>query len=194
MTSFHSLPCFAALHQLTELTIHMRNDFMGVSLTPLVKSCPSTVQSLILHGFGCKVEQEMPPTFSVQNLSLLESHLPALTELELSHSVITIPGDDITCLSKLKSLSFFGSHIFVDDELKLSLLTNLTSLNLTDAECYWEETWAEALHTFTAWPALQLLKADCCSLFDKRTMVDLTTVSEVHVAHFDSVKELGLPG
>ena len=191
---FHSLPSFAALHQLTELKIYMRNDFLGVSFAPLVKSCPSTLRSLILHGFGCSVEQEQPPVSSVRSLRLLEDHLPALTLLELGRSVVTIPGDGITCLSKLKSLSFFGSDIYVDGELEVSLLTNLTHLNLTEATCFWEDAWVEALDTFTAWPALQMLKAHGCNIFDKHTRMDLTTVLEVHVDHIDSVKGLGLPG
>ena len=192
--SFHSLPSFAALRQLTELKISMRNDFLGASFAPLVKSCPSTVQSLVLDGFGCTVEQEQPPIFSVHDLNLLESHLPSLTHLELGHSVVTIPGDSITCLSKLKCLSFRQSDVYVDGELEVSLLTNLTHLNLTAATCFWEDAWVEALDTFTAWPALQVLKATHCNLFDKRTKMDLTTVLEVHVDHFDGVRELGSPG
>ena len=190
---FHSLPSFAALHQLTDLTIHMRNDFSGVSFAPLAKSCPSTVQSLVLHGFAWSAYREESVALSVHALSLLENYLPALTTLELGHSVVT-PGEDITCLSKLKSLGFWKSTILVNDELEVSLLTNLTLLNLSKARCIWENILAPILDTFIAWPALQVLKADGCNLFGRRTNMDVTTVLEVHVDHFYGVTEPGLPG
>ena len=171
----------------------MRNDFSGVSFAPLVKSCPSTVQSLVLHGFGWSAYREESVALSVHALSLLENYLPALTTLELGHSVVT-PGEDITCLSKLKSLGFWKSTILVNDELEVSLLTNLTLLNLSKARCIWENILAPILDTFIAWPALQILKADGCNLFGRRTNMDLTTVLEVHVDHFYGVTEPGLPG
>ena len=69
-----------------------------------------------------------------------------------------------------------------------------THLKLTDATCFWEDAWVQVLDTFTAWPALQVLKAKGCNLFDMHTKMDLITVLEVHVDYFDGVRELGLPG
>ena len=143
---------------------------------------------------GCTLEQEQPPAFSVHSLCLLETHLPALTALELGHSIFTIPGEGIICLSKLKSLSFFGSDIYVDGELQVSLITELTHLNLTEATCFWGDAWVEALVTFTAWPALQVLKVQNCTLFDGRTNIDLATVLEMHVDHSNGLEVFGLPG
>ena len=183
-SSFHSLPSFAPLHQLTELTVHMRNDINGESFPSLVKSCPDTVENLYLEGFGSSVEDEQPPVYAVHSMMLLESHLPALTRLELTHSVVRIPGEDITCLSKLKSLSLCDSEIYVDGQLEVTLLTGLTHLDLTGATCYWEDAWVDVLDAFTAWPSLAMFKCYNCNIFDMSTVMDLSTVGEVHVGHF----------
>ena len=81
-----------------------------------------TVQSLVLHGFGNPTDKAQ----SSVHLTLFESHLPALTALELDDSFVTTAGGDITCLSKLKSLHLTG-------ELQVTLLTDLTYLNLSKA-------------------------------------------------------------
>ncbi|KAL3144385.1 hypothetical protein ABBQ32_004139 [Trebouxia sp. C0010 RCD-2024] len=178
------IPSFAALQQLTELTIHMRNDFDGDSFPCLIRSCPDSMESLILGGFGSAVEQEQPPLCAVRHLTLLEDHLPALTSLELSDCVITIPGEDITCLRKLRSLSLCRSEVYVDGQLEVTLLTKLTCLDLTEATCYWDDAWVEALDMFTAWPALAVLKIMGCNLFDIHTVMDASHVAEVHMGHF----------
>ena len=183
-SSFHSLPSFAPLHQLTELTICMRNDLNGESFPSLVKSCPDTVENLILEGFGSPVEDEQPPVLAVHSMMLLEGHLPALTRLELTHSVVRIPGEDITCLSKLKTLSLCDSDIYVDGQLEVTLLTDLTQLDLSGATCYWEDAWVDALDAFTAWPSLAIFKSYNCNLFDMSTVMDVSTVREVHIGHF----------
>ena len=183
-SSFHSLPSFAPLHQLTQLTVHMRNDVHGESFSSLVSTCPDTVENLILEGFGSSVEDEQPPVLAVHSMMLLESHLPALTRLELTHSVVRIPGEDITCLSKLKSLSLCDSDIYVDGQLEVTLLTDLTHLDLTGATCYWEDAWVDVLDAFTAWPSLAIFKCYNCNLFDTNTVMDVSTVGEVHIDHF----------
>ena len=183
-SSFHSLPSFAPLHQLTQLTVCMRNDLNGESFSSLMKSCPNTVENLILEGFGSLVEDEQPPVRAVHSVMLLEFHLPALTRLELTHSVVRIPGEDITCLSKLKNLSLSNSDIYVDGQLEVTLLTDLTHLDLTDATCYWEDAWVDALDAFTAWPSLVIFKSYSCNLFDESTTMDVSTVREVHIDHF----------
>ena len=183
--SFNPIPPFAALRQLTELTIHMRNDFIGDSFPALIRGCPDSVESLILEGFGSEVEQEQPPLFSVHHLTLLEDHLPALTSLELNDCVITIPGEDVTCLSKLSSLSLCRSEVYVDGQLEVTLLTKLTCLDLTGCICYWDDAWVEALDMFTAWPALAVLKVVNCNLFDTHTVVDVSHVGEVHMGHIE---------
>ena len=179
--TFHHLPSFATLSHLTELTVNMRNDFYGTSFADLVRSSPSTLQSMMLRGFGSAWEQEQPPAFSVRSLSVLEQHLPTLTRLELSDSTVTIPGDSITSLSNLRSLSLAESEIYVDGELEVTTLTNLTLLDLTGATCYWEDAWVEALDEFSAWPELKVMKAIQCNLFDRRTKMHLDTMREVHL-------------
>ena len=190
--SFHLLPSFAALHQLTELTVHMRNDFDGEVFPFLVDSCPDSVESLILEGFGSLVEDdEQPPARAVRSLTLLEDNLPALTRLELAHSAVRILGEGITCLSKLKSLSLCHSEIYVDGQLEVTLLTRLTHLDLAEATCYWEDAWVDALDTFTAWPALAVLKAYKCNIFDMNTVMDVPSVREIHVGHFSHFADPG---
>ncbi|KAL3154802.1 hypothetical protein ABBQ38_011346 [Trebouxia sp. C0009 RCD-2024] len=179
------IPCFGALQQLTELTIYMRNDFDGDSFPCLIRSCPDSVERLILGGFGSAVEHEQPPLCAVRDLMSLEDHLPALTSLELSDCVITIPGEDITCLRKLRSLSLCRSEVYVDGQLEVTLLTKLTCLDLTEATCYWDDAWVEALDIFTAWPALAVLKIMSCNLFDIHTVMDVSHVGEVHMGHFE---------
>lgn len=182
-SSFHELPSFAALHQLRQLTVHMRNDIFGTSFPSLVESCPDTMESLILEGFGSQVEEQRPPVLAVHSLKLLEDNLPALTRLELAFSVVRIPGNDITCLRTLKSLGLCYSNIYVDGQLEISLLTNLTHLDLNGAICFWEDAWVDALDAFTAWPSLAVFKLYNCNLFDMNTVVDVSTVGEVHVGH-----------
>ena len=114
----------------------------------------------------------------------MSDNLPALTRLELAQSVVRVPGEDITCLSKLKTLSLRCSEIYVDGQLEVTLLTNLTYLDLTGATCYWEDAWVDVLDAFTAWPSLAVLKVYECNLFDINTAMDMSTVREVHVGHF----------
>lgn len=189
--SFNLLPSFTALRQLTELTIHMRNDFDGDSFPTLVQGCPNSVESLLLEGFGLDVEEEQPPRCAVRSLTLLEDHLPALTRLELAGSVVLIPGEDITCLSKLRSLSLCRSEVYVDGQLEVTVLTKLTCLDLTETTCYWGDAWVDALDMFTAWPALAVLKALNCNLFDTHTVMDVSHVREVHMGHFEVYVEPG---
>ena len=189
--SFRSLPSFAPLHQLTQLTVHMRNDVNGDSFPCLVKSCPHTLESLILEGFGSTMEDEQPPVFAVRSLMLLEDNLPAVTRLELAQSVVRIPGEDITCLSKLKSLSLCDSEIYVDGQLEVTLLTDLTHLDLTGTTCFWEDAWVDALDAFTAWPSLAVFKVYNCNLFDVSTVMDVSTVREVHLGHFSQFAQPG---
>ena len=188
--SFHLLPSFAALHQLTELTVHMRNDFDGEVFPFLVDNCPDSVESLILEGFGA-VEEHRPPLRAVRSLTLLEDNLPALTRLELAHSAVRILGEGITCLSKLKSLSLCHSEIYVDGQLEVTLLTRLTHLDLAEATCCWEDAWVDALDTFTAWPGLAVLKVYNCNMFDMYTIMDVSSVREVDVGHFSHFADPG---
>ena len=102
--SFHHLPTLATLRYLTKLTVNLLNDSCGTSFADVVQSSPSTLQSLVLHGYVPARHPEHPPSFSVRSLGLLEQHLPILTSLELCKSVITIQGESITCLTKLRSL------------------------------------------------------------------------------------------
>ena len=178
---FHRPPSFATLSHLTELTVSMRNDVYGMCFAFLVQSCPSTLQSLILRGFGLRLEVEQPPAFSVRSLDLLEQHLPTLTRLQLSHSTVTIPGDSITCLSNLRSLSLAESEIYGDRELEITKLTNLTLLDLTGAICYQENLSMWGLDKFTAWPELKVMKATQCTLFHRCTKMCLDTMHEVHL-------------
>ena len=180
-SSFHPLPSFSALHQLTQLTVHMRNDSNGRSFPSLVKSCPDTVESLILEGFGLPEED----VGTVSSLTILESTLPVLTRLKIARSVVRVSGGDITCLSKLKSLSLCHLEIYVGGQLEVTLLTNLTHLDLTGAKCYWEDPLVDAFETFTAWPSLAVLKIYDCNVFDISTVMDVSTVKEVHAGHFD---------
>lgn len=182
--SFRSLPSFAPLYQLTQLTVQMRNDLSGERFPCLIQSCPDTVESLILEGFGSTVEDEQPPVFAVRSLMLLEHNLPAVTRLELAQSVVRIPGEDITCLRKLRSLSLCDSEIYVDGQLEVTLLTDLTHLDLTGATCFWEDAWVDALDAFTAWPSLAIFKAYNCNMIDMSTVMDVSTVREVHLGHF----------
>ena len=142
------------------------------------------MESLTLDGFGSLGEDEQPPAFAGSSLRLLEDNLPALTRLELAHSVVRVPGEDITCLSKLKSLNLSYSDIYVDGQLEVTLLTNLTHLDLTDATCFWEDAWVDVHDAFTAWPSLAVFKVYECNLFDMSTVMDLSTVREVHLGNF----------
>ena len=134
------------------------------------------MESLILESFGSQDEVQQPPVFAVSSLMLLEDNLPALT-LELAHSVVRVLGDDITCLSKLKTLSLNSSKIYVDGHLEVTLLTNVTHLDLTRATCYWEDAVLDALNAFTAWPSLAVLKVCKCNLFDIDTVMDVCPLS-----------------
>ena len=182
--SFHLLPCFAALHQLTKLTVHMCNDFDGETFPFLVDSWPDSVESLILEGFGSSVPCARPPTRAVRSLTLLEDNLPALTRLELAHSVVRILGKGITCFSKLKSLSLCYSEMYVDGQLEVTLLTRLTHLDLAGATCYWEDAGVDPLDILMAWPALAVLKTNNSNIFDVNTVMDVSSVREIHVDHF----------
>ena len=141
------------------------------------------MDSLILEGFGSRVEDQRPPVLAVHSLMLLEDNLPALTRVDLSFSVVRIPGNDITCLSTLESLGLCYSYIYVDGQLQISLLSNLTHLDLNGAIFLLEDAWVDALDAFTARPALAIFKLYSCNLFDMNTVMDVSTVGEVHVGH-----------
>ena len=89
---------------------------------------------------------------------------------------IELPGNSITCLSKLKSLSLCDSLVYVDGQSLITLLTKLTYLDLTDV------TGLEALDSFPAWPALEILKAHGCGLFNVYTLMHVPNVREIHLS------------
>ncbi|DBA78567.1 TPA: hypothetical protein ACH3X2_007880 [Trebouxia sp. C0005] len=159
----------------------MRNDLHGDMFPALVKGCPDTVQSMTLESFGSGVEHGRPPIYSVKNLHLLQSHLTALTHLALTSSVVTIPGDDILSLSKLKSLSLHATEVYVDGQLEVTRLTNLTYLDLSQVCCFWVDAWVEALDSFTSWPRLVVLNLLNCNLVDQQTDLDCSSVRELHL-------------
>lgn len=175
------VPDLIALRHLTDLTVQMRNDLRGDMFPALVKGCPDTLQSMTLQSFGSEVEDEQPPVHSMQSLHLLESHLTALTHLAITNSVVTIPGDDISCLSRLKSLSLHATEIYVDGQLDVTCLTNLTYLDLSEICCFWDDAWVEALDSFTSWPGLQVLKLVNGNLIDQQTDLDCSSVKELHL-------------
>lgn len=181
LPTIQQVPSLTALTHLTQLTVQLRNDVYGTMFPALVKRCPDTLQSMTLQGFGSEIEQEQPPMHSVRSLNLLQTHLSALTHLALTQSVVTIPGDDITCLSRLKSLSFRDAEIYVDGELEVTSLTHLTYLDLSGVCCYWEDAWVEAADTFTSWPGLDVLKLSKCNMVDQHTELDVTSVRELHI-------------
>ena len=175
------VPNLTALRHLTDLTVQMRNDLRGDMFPALVKGCPDTLQSMTLQSFGSGVEDEQPPIHSVSSLHLIQSHLTALTHLALTNSVVTIPGDDISCLSKLKSLSLYATEVYVDGQLDVTRLTKLTYLDLSEVCCFWEDAWVEALDSFTSWPGLDVLKLLNCNLIDQQTDLDCSSVKELHL-------------
>jgi len=176
-----SVPDLLALRHLTDLTVQMRNDLHGDVFPALVKGCPDTLLSMTLQNFGSEVEDEQPPVHSVQSLDMFQSHLTALTHLALTNSFLTIPGDDISCLSKLKSLSLHATEVYVDGQLDVTRLTNLTYLDLSEICCFWEDAWVEALDSFTSWPGLDVLKLVNCNLVDQQTDLDCSSVKELHL-------------
>ena len=175
------VPDLTALRHLTDLTVQMRNDLRGDMFPALVKGCPDTLQSMTLQSFGSGVEDGQPPIHSMQSLHLFQSHLTALTHLALTKSVVTIPGDDISCLSKLKSLSLHATEVYVDGQLEVTRLTNLTYLDLSQVCCFLVDAWVEALDSFTSWPRLDVLKLLNCNLVDQQTDLDCSSVKELHL-------------
>lgn len=176
-----TMPDLTPLCRLTRLQVKMQNDVDGDMLSQLIACCPDSLQSLKLHGFGSE-DNSQPPVASLKTLNLLEHHLPALTKLELDECVVTIPGEDITCLSKLNSLGLSQSEVYVDGALDVERLTALTYLDLTDTTCYWEDAWIEVLDTFTPWPKLRILKTSGCNMFDNKTRVVVDALQEAHVS------------
>ena len=177
------LPFLTHLTNLTELNIHMRNDVHGMTFPLLLVRLPPSIQRLNLEGFGSQLDDEQPPRYSV----VLQDHsfasLAALTHLELTKSSVTIPGDSITCLSRLSSLNLSNSEVYVDGQLEVSQLTNLTCLELTQTLCFWEDAWVEALDAFEAWPRLKVLKLLGSNLLDGRTVLTAPGVDELEVMY-----------
>lgn len=176
--SIQMIPHLTLLNRLTELTVRMRNDILGITFNDLIQRCPDSLQSLNLHGFGytgAEDEQQFP----VQSLHLLQHHLPALTQLHMTGSLLWIV-EDITCLSKLQSLTLAKSLVYVQETLEIELLTALTFLDLSDSLI--DGTGVGTLGTFTAWPSLRVLKIKGCSLFRSQTSMDFAMVQEAHVS------------
>ena len=158
----------------------MSNDIQGLMYPLLLERLPVSLQSLTLEEFGSKLDDEQP---AIHGLSLDAplDHLTALTHLALTNCLISIPGDSLTRLSTLQSLSLSKSEIYVDGQLEVSRLTQLTQLDLTETTCYWEDAWVEALDAFEAWPRLQVLKLTGCNIVDTRTKLTVPLVTELHV-------------
>ena len=191
-----TVPDLTALHSLTDLTVQMRNDVYGDMFPALVKSCPGSLQRLSLEGFGSDMAQQQapypePPQHSVRSLNLLECHLPALTHLSLTRCTITIPGEDITCLTKLKSLSLKSSDLYIK-QLAVETLTNLTYLDLSKASCYWEDPWAVPASSFTSWPGLEVLDLTLCNMVGWNTVLNVASVQELHI-DLPTSSDLSLP-
>ena len=142
---------------------------------------PDSLQSLSLHGCGYNgsVDEQQVP---VQSLHLLQHRLPALTQLQLTGSLLSFV-EDITRLSKLQSLTLARSLLYVERTLEIERLTALTFLDLSHT--VWslaDGTGVSTLVAFTAWPSLRVLKIECCSLFSSQTSVDFAMVQEAHVS------------
>ena len=101
----------------------------------------------------------------------------------LSSALRYASGDSITCLSRLQSLDLNDSQVYVDGELEVSRLTNLTYLDLTQTICFWEDAWVEAMDTFEAWPSLKILKLVGTNLVDRQTVLKAPGVSELELLY-----------
>lgn len=176
------LPFFTGITGLTELTINMRNDVHGEMLSFLLIRLPASIQSLSLDGFGSQTDEEQPPAYSAKLGSSDElSHLTALTHLAMTNSSLSIPEDNIICLSQLQSLDLSHSEVYVDGQLDVFQLTQLTHLDLTSTNCFWEDAWVEALDAFVAWPNLKVLKLQACNIVDAETVLTAPGVDELEV-------------
>ena len=117
-----------------------------------------------------------------QSLHLLQHHLPALTQLQMTGSLLWIV-EDITCLSKLQSLTLAKSAVYVQGTLEMERLTALTFLDLSHTDCCLVDgTSVSTLGIFTAWPSLRVLKIEGCNLFRSQTSMDCAMVQEAHVS------------
>ena len=188
LTELQRMPKLSTLSCLTELEVKMRNDVHGGMVAELIKHCPYSLQILRLHAFGYETECEEPHTWGLQTLDLLEHYLPALTQLQFEDCALTIPGDDITCLSKLSSLSLKSSLVYWDKAPHFEHLMALTYLDLTSTLCHWQND-RPSLHVFTAGPGLLVLKTSDCTMFNRKTHMVLNKIKEIHM-NGDSLLEI----
>lgn len=154
-----TFPVLTGITSLTELTIDMRNDTYGKHFYELMPRLPTSIQRLILRGFGSSIKCKIVPAHGTQLAAhMLLTSLTALTHLSLTKSLVSIVSDGITCLSSLQSLDLSSSQVCVDEQLELSQLTRLTCLDFTFTVCFCGDIRLEPLDIFQAWPNLKVPK------------------------------------
>ncbi len=112
---------------------------------------------------------------------MLGSAAASLTCLELLRCQFGFGGSGISCLAHLKSLSLQGSEVWGDPS-DITMLTNLTLLDLSESEWDWPNSGRAAdMLLFTGWSALQVLKLSDCSLFNQQTALHLPCVVDLQL-------------
>ena len=191
----------------------MRDDSQGEGMCNVLQNCPQSLQGLLLQGFGAisacsqshseqlQLEATPPctdyrleglPQIPVykEALHLLGRVLPHLASLELRSCAVTVSTSCIAQLGGLTSLSFEGSHVYIQDEQHLKALTGWVVLNFADsifdridnqqAGNPENEPVNPTFTSFACWPALKVLHVQGCSLFPAATDMRLFTLRDLH--------------
>ena len=183
-TSFEmfAFPSLTHLAELTTLQIRAEN---GSGSPPaeliqyILNRCPETLEHVTLDLLSLRNRDGQRSAIQ----QVLGSAAASLTCLELSYCVFSFGGSSISCLAHLKSLSLQGSIVW-DDASDITMLTNLTLLDLSESLWNWPKHYYRTVPVmllFTGWSALQVLKLSNCSLFDRQSVLQLPNVVDLQL-------------
>ena len=184
------------LRKLKTLTVHAEYNGdepqSADAIRHSMRQCPATLEQLAIHGLDICYVNDVSRSLEY----VLGTTLAHLTCLQLTTSYLCLDKGSLTCFMHLRSLSFERSDIYaaVDFTANLTWLSRLTSLNLGDS------TWfnlsagdvedmpeSAAFTSFHGWPALKVLKIDCCNLFGLSTALYISEVQDVQVYYHSHV-------
>ncbi len=177
-----AFPNLNHLAELTTLQIRAENG-SGSPPAELVQynlnRCPETLKHVTLDRLS--LWHRDGQRSAVQQV--LGSAAASLTCLELSHCDFGFGGSSISCLAHLKSMSFQGSTVWSDPS-DITMLTNLTLLDLSASEWHWPKRYhsrVPVMLLFTGWSALQVLKLSKCSLFGSQSVLRLPNLVDLQL-------------
>lgn len=151
-------------------------------LLSCLQTCPVSLQSFSMRQSKQLRRHRLAFRWTAAVEDVLHTHLTSLRHLEVEGCQVTLSCDAMRSLTPLTGLSFSQSSITLEREthIKLTILTNLQSLDISESRWCTKDGASMRMSHFVAWSNLKMLNICGCSLFVKSTQFVVSSVHEVH--------------